>query len=114
MDADPVHFTETITWDTVVSNGLGTHVYPHEVVNYYNVNKRFAAAFEKVGTPPDTDRVDITAKLFAPFLPKDITEPLQDVTDAVRGMGAAMAENACDSPVMKTLEKNLIGYVMSR
>jgi len=114
MDADPVHFKETITWETVVSNGLGTHVYPHEIVNYYNVNKRFAAAFEKVGTPPNADQVDITAKLFAPFLPKDVTEPMQNVTDAMRGMGDAMAENACDSPLIKTLEKNLIAYVMAK
>jgi len=114
MDKDPVHFVETITWETVVTNGLGTHVYPHEEVNYYNVNHRHAAAFQKVGTPPDQDRADFTAKLFAPFLPKDVAEPLQTASDAVRGMGMAMTENACDSPVMKTIERNLIAYVMAK
>jgi hypothetical protein len=114
MDKDPVHFVETITWDTVVTNGLGTTVYPHEEVNYYNVNHRHAAAFQKVGTPPDQDKADFTAKLFAPFLPKDVAEPLQTASDAVRGMGMAMSENACDSPVMKAIEKNLIAYVMAK
>ena len=114
MDPDPVRFKETITWETVVSGGLGTHVYPHVEVNYYNVNKRFKAAFEKVGTPPDIDRLDFTAKLFTPFVGQGLMQPMLNVTDAVHGMGDAMSANACDSALMKTLEKNLIAYVMSK
>jgi hypothetical protein len=115
MDPDPVVFQETTTWDTVVTNGLGTEIarYPHSETTYYNVNKRHAAAFEKVGPGGNPDQLDFTTQLFAPLLSKDVTEPLHTVTDTIRGLRIAMTQNPCDSPLIKTLEKNMIAHVMA-
>jgi hypothetical protein len=115
MDAHPVVFEETTTWDTVVTNGFGTEIarYPHRETNYYNVNKRYADAFRKVGPGTNPDQLDFTTQLFGPLLSKDVTEPLHTVTDTVRGLRIAMAQNACDSPLIKTIEKNMIAHVMA-
>lgn len=115
MDAHPVVFEETTTWDTVVTNGFGTEIarYPHRETNYYNVNKRHADAFRKVGPGTNPDQLDFTTQLFGPLLSKDVTEPLHTVTDTVRGLRIAMTQNACDSPLIKTIEKNMIAHVMA-
>ena len=115
MDADPVVFKETTTWDTVVTNGFGAEIasYPNSETNYYRVNKRFADAFRKVGPGTNPDQIDFTTQLFGPLLSKDVTEPLHTVTETVRGLRMAMTQNACDSPLIKTLEKNMIAHVMA-
>jgi hypothetical protein len=115
MDANPVVFEQTTAWDTVVTNGFGNVIarYPHSETNYYNVNKRHADAFRKVGPGTNPDQLDFTTQLFGPLLSKDVTVPLHTVTDTLRGLRIAMTQNACDSPLIKTLEKNLIAHVMA-
>jgi hypothetical protein len=114
MDPDPVIFEETITWDTVVTNGFGTEIarYPHVETNYYTINKRHAAAFEQLGTGTDPDQIDFTTALFGAFLPQGLTEPLHAVSDSLRGLRLAMTENACDSELIRTLERNMIAHAM--
>jgi hypothetical protein len=116
MDPDPVMFEETTRWDTVIKDGLGNELarYPHSETNYYNVNERYVDAFRKVGTGANPDQLDLTMALFSPLLSKDVTEPVHTVTDALRGLRIAMTQNACDSPLIKTLERNMIAYVLAK
>ena len=58
LEAEPLRFKITTTSETVYRNGYGSYLYsvPHpDQVSYFNVNRRFGPAFEKVGTmEPDS------------------------------------------------------------
>jgi hypothetical protein len=68
------------------------------------------------GQAPPRRRVDHrrgtgNGPLFGGFLPSDVTASLLTVSDALRGLRTAMTGNACDSPVIQELERNMLRRV---
>jgi hypothetical protein len=117
MDADPVVFEETTVWETVVTNGFGTEIarYPSgSSTTTYNINQRHAPAFRKIGAGGSAEGIDFTTTLFGAFLPRELTDSLREVSAALRGLRIAMTDNACDSAVVTTLEKNMLARAMAR
>lgn len=114
MDANPAKFTHTVVWETVVKNGFGAELYRYpsgSSTTEYNINQRHVAAFNEVGLQSGPEEIDFTTSLFGAFLPSDVTRPLRTVSETLRGLRMAMTNNACDSPVIQQLERNMLQRV---
>ena len=111
---DKDYFKITTTSETVYRNGYGSYLYsvPHpDQVSYFNVNRRFGRAFEKVGTmEPDS----IVRRMLEQSFKKKDSLGVSDLIDGTRLMMARLTQAGCQSPLTRQMETNLLSWATAR
>ena len=114
LEAEPLRFKITTTSETVYRNGYGSYLYsvPHpDQVSYFNVNRRFGPAFEKVGTmEPDS----IVRRMLEQSFKKKDSLGVSDLIDGTRLMMARLTQAGCQSPLTRQMETNLLSWATAR